>query len=211
MKIYSVFDPEFLPYGKVLEGYDTESLIDALERFTPMPDGVVYVPSLPELENLPAAAQLRDNVYGGMPVQLGFCNGHNTKLNCLEYHRDSEINLGSRDFILLLAREDDIKDGVLDTSCVKAFLCPAGTMAEVYATSLHYAPCNAKKDQGFRVIVVLPLGTNTEKPEFVPKNDEDRWLWARNKWLLAHSESDEAAQGAYVGLRGENIDIKDAI
>ena len=60
-------------------------------------------------------------------------------------------------------------------------------------------------------MVVLPLGTNTDKPEFVPKNDEDRWLWARNKWLLAHPESDEAAQGAYVGLRGENIDIKDAI
>lgn len=211
MKIYSVFDSEFLPYGKVLEGYDTKSLTDALESLTPLPDGVLYMPSVPELESLPAASQLGDNVYGGMPVQLGFCNGHNTKLNCLEYHRDSEINLGSRDFILLLAREDDIRDGVLDTACVKAFLCPAGTMVEVYATSLHYAPCEAKKGQGFRVIVVLPLGTNTDKPDFEAKNAEDNWLWARNKWLLAHPESDEAAQGAYVGLRGQNIDIQDAI
>ena len=30
-------------------------------------------------------------------------------------------------------------------------------------------------------------------------------------WLLAHAESSEAAQGAYVGLVGENIDIADSI
>ena len=39
------------------------------------------------------------------------------------------------------------------------------------------------------------------------KAPEDKLLWARNKWLLAHPEADEAAQGAYVGLKGENIDI----
>lgn len=32
-------------------------------------------------------------------------------------------------------------------------------------------------------------------------------LWACNKWLLAHPESSEAAQGAPAVLRGENIDI----
>lgn len=96
----------------------------------------------------PAAAWMRDHVYGGMPIQLGWCNGHNTKLNCLEYHRDSEVNLGTEDFILLLAKEEEICGGLLDTACVKAFLCPAGTMVEVYATALHYAPCEAKPGQG---------------------------------------------------------------
>ena len=80
-----------------------------------------------------------------MPVQLGYCNGHNTKLNCLEYHRDSEVNLGTKDFILLLAKEDDIQDGKLDTGKVKAFYAPAGVIIEVYATTLHYAPCNSAK------------------------------------------------------------------
>ena len=211
MKIYSVFDPEFRPYGRVLEGYDTEALTAALEQETPLPEGVEYVPSEPALEKLPALAQIRDQVYGGMPVQLGWCNGHNTKLNCLEYHRDSEINLGSRDFILLLGLESDIVDGVLDTATVKAFRCPAGTMIEVFATALHYAPCEAAKGQGFRVMVALPQGTNTEKPTFTPKTDEDTWLTARNKWLLAHAESDEAKGGAHIGLRGINIDIADAI
>lgn len=207
MQIYSVYDPEFRPYGRVLEGYDTAELVKALEEKTPLPAGVEYVPSDKVLEDLPAHAQIRDQVYGGMPVQLGWCNGHNTKLNCLEYHRDSEVNLGSRDFILLLGLESHIVGGVLDTATVKAFRCPAGTMIEVFATALHYAPCSARNGEGFKVMVALPLGTNTEKPVFAPKTEEDTWMTARNKWLLAHADSDEAKGGAHVGLSGENIDI----
>ena len=59
--------------------------------------------------------------------------------------------------------------------------------------------------------VVLPRGTNTGVPGARPLNEEDSWMTARNKWLLAHPESTEAAQGAHVGLSGENIDIKDYI
>ena len=78
---------------------------------------------------------------------------------------------------------------------------------EVYATTLHYAPCHTNAAEGFCTAVVLPRGTNTEKPSVVQRGGEDALLWARNKWLLAHAASDEAAQGAYVGLAGENIDI----
>ena len=207
MKIESVHDRAFAPYGKVLEGYDTGELLATLERVTPLPEGTAYVPSQPELEALPIAGQLAGNAYGGMPIQLGWCNGHNTKLNCLEYHRDSEFNCGTRDFILLVAREDDIVDGRLDTARVRAFRVPAGEVVEVYATTLHYAPCSAKAGEGFRVLVALPRGTNGPRPEITPLNGEDRMLWACNKWLLAHGESAEAAQGAVVALDGENIDI----
>ena len=207
MIIHSVFDAAFAPYGKVLGGYDTAALTDTLKSVTPVPDGVDYVPSQPELEQLPIAGQFASNAYGGMPIQLGWCNGHNTKLNCLEYHRDSELNLGSRDFILLVAKREDMEDGRLDTAKVQAFHCPAGVLVEVYATTLHYAPCSAKKGAGFRVLIVLPLGTNGPRPEISPKNEEDRRLWACNKWLLAHRESSEAAQGAPVLLEGVNLDI----
>lgn len=84
-----------------------------------------------------------------MPYELGYCNGHNTKLNCLEFHRDSEFNLGTDDFILLLATLSDLEDGELDTAKVKAFKVPAGVMVEVYATTLHYAPCHADAKKGF--------------------------------------------------------------
>lgn len=207
MKIYSVNDKEFAPYGRVVTGLDTASLLAALEK-TPQPDtDVDYVPLDDSLQSLSFAQQAQDHLYGGMPVQLGWCNGHNTKLNCLEYHRDSEFNLGAEDFVLLLARQDEIENGLLDTAKVKAFRVPAGVLVEVYATTLHYAPCHTDPDKGFRVLVALPAGTNTEKPAITPVTNEDRLLWAKNKWLLAHPESSEAAAGAYIGLAGENIDI----
>ena len=84
---------------------------------------------------------------------------------------------------------------------------PCRVRVEVYATTLHNAPCSAKKGAGFRVLIVLPLGTNGPRPEISPKNEEDRRLWACNKWLLAHRESSEAAQGAPVLLEGVNLDI----
>ena len=208
MTILPISDPAFASYGKILEGYDTQELLRTLEAATPLPQGVEYVPSQPELEALPLTSLLASNAYGGMPIQMGWCNGHNTKLNCLEYHRDSELNCGTEDFILLLARMDDIApDGTLDTGLVKAVRVPAGVLVEVYATTLHYAPCSAAKGAGFRVLVALPKGTNGPRPDIQVLNREDSMLWACNKWLLAHPESSEAAQGAPAVLRGENIDI----
>jgi hypothetical protein len=208
MKIYSVFDPEFRAYGKVVPGYDVSQLLRTLDAVTPLPEATAYVPEQPELQALPIAAQFADRLYGGMPIQMGWCNGHNTKLNCLEYHRDSEVNLGTEDFILLLGKEEQIEaDGLFDTANTMAFRVPAGVLVEVYATTLHYAPCSAAQDQGFKVLVVLPKGTNTAKPDFTPVTREDTLLTARNKWLLAHPDSDEAQGGAVVGLKGINVDI----
>ncbi len=211
MKIYSVTDKEFAPYGKVLDGYDTAELLKALDESTPLPDGVEYVMSESALECTAIFGKLQNNAYGGMPIQLGWCNGHNTKLNCLEYHRDSELNIGLYDFILLVAKADDIVDGRLDTSRVMAFKAAAGQVVEVYATTLHYAPCSAKKGAGFKVVIALPKGTNGALPNLAPVNDEDKWLRACNKWLLAHKDAAEASDGAYIGLDGVNIDIAEDI
>lgn len=212
MKIYSVFDPEFKPYGQIVKGLDeaVQEILAGLAE-TPLPDGVGYVPTDPILQELPAAVEISEHCFGGMPVQLGWCNGHNTKLNCLEYHRDSEFNLGTEDFILLLARQEEIVDGNLDTSKVKAFKAPAGTLIECYATTLHYAPCHADASKGFRVLVALPWLTNTDRPVMENKTAEDEIMTARNKWLLAHPDSSEAKSGAKVGLSGENIDIANLI
>jgi len=208
MKIESVYDTSFKPYGQILSGYDTKELIASMEAI-PLPEnGVAYEPSIAALEANAIFGQLQNNAYGGMPVQIGMCWGRNTRLNCLEYHRDSEVNIGAGDFILLLAKQEEIRDGKLDTGKVKAFRVPAGVAVEVYATTLHYAPCHVDGEKGFRVAVALPKGTNEAKPSITPINEEDRRLWAKNKWLLAHSESSEAGQGAYVGLTGENIDIQ---
>ena len=208
MTILPVSDPAFAPYGRVVEGYDTDALLGVLCEKTPKPEeGTMYEPSVAALETLPASAAFSSRFYGGMPVQVGCCNGHNTVLNCLEYHRDSELNIPADDVIFLVATMTDIQDGVLDTSAVRAFSAKAGEVVELYATTLHYAPCSAEMQEGFRVAVVLPKGTNLKKPDIRPGNQEDRRLFAANKWLLAHPDAPEAKQGAVVGLSGENIDI----
>lgn len=207
MKIYSVFDNEFKKYGQVLQGFDTAPLLTAMKNI-PMPEtGTSYLPGIPELEACTIYEDLCSRGFGGMPIQLGMCWGYNTKLNALEYHRDSEINIGTTDFVLLLATRADLDDWKLDTGKVTAFLCPAGIAIEVYATSLHYAPCHTDEKEGFRVAVVLPRGTNTEAPSIPLLGEEDSLLFACNKWLIAHPESSEAEDGAFVGLTGKNLDI----
>ena len=129
MHIYSVTDPEFRSYGSVLEGYDTDELLAAMEKIALPEEGTAYRPGIDSLEECAIFDELRDRAYGGMPIQLGMCWGRNTKLNCLEYHRDSEVNIGTSDFILLLARRDEIEGGMLETNKVKAFRVPAGKAA----------------------------------------------------------------------------------
>ena len=207
MKIGSIYDSSFKSYGQILTGCNTAGLCAAMESI-PLPEsGVAYEPSIASLELNAIFGQLQNNAYGGMPVQIGMCWGRNTKLNCLEYHRDSEFNIGTGDFILLLAKQDEIVDGQLDTAHIRAFRVPAGVAVEIYATTLHYAPCHVSEAEGFRVAVVLPKGTNEAKPTITPLNEEDKCLWARNKWLLAHPDSDEAHRGAMIRLSGPNISI----
>lgn len=211
MHIYSVTDPEFKSYGRVWDDVPsslTAPLVEALSA-TPIPEGSKYVASAPELEQVEGADTLGLLMYGGRPFQLGWCNGHNTQLNCLEYHRASEFNLGARDFILLLAKREQIVDGKLDTVQVKAFRAPAGTLVEVYATTLHYTPCMVD-DGGFQVMVALPAGTNGPRPEAaadMPVAGDSYCYWKTDKWVLCHADSPKAAEGGYVGLTGKNLDI----
>lgn len=204
MKIQKVTDPAFRKYGQVLEGYDFTGLIKEMKH-TPVPEDVIYVPSVEELEALDIMKDLQNKGYGGLPVQIGYCNGHNKKLNAVEYHRNSEINVAVTDLVLLIGHQQDIEpDHTYDTSKIKAFLVPAGTGIEVYATTLHYAPCHVNEG-GFQCVVVLPKGTNTDLTFQTEKMGEDSLMTAKNKWLIAHEDAKIA--GAFNGLKGENITI----
>lgn len=204
MKIQKVTDPAFRKYGQVLEGYDFTGLIKEMKH-TPVPEDVIYVPSVEELEALDIMKDLQNKGYGGMPIQIGYCNGHNKKLNAVEYHRNSEINVAVTDLVLLIGHQQDIElDHTYDTSKIEAFLVPAGTGIEVYATTLHYAPCHVNEG-GFQCVVVLPKGTNTDLTFQTEKTGEDSLMTAKNKWLIAHEDAKIA--GAFNGLKGENITI----
>ncbi len=204
MKIQKVIDANFHNYGRVLEGYDFEELVKVMEE-KPCPGDVIYIPSDTDLEKCQVFEELKKREYGGLPIQIGYCDGHNKKLNALEYHRSSELDIAAgEDLVLLLGKQADITEGdFYDTSKVEAFLVPAGVGVELYATTLHYAPCHVNEN-GFKCIVVLPKDTNTDLEEAY-KSGEERLLAAKNKWLIAHK--DAAIEGAFCGLIGENITL----
>lgn len=205
IQIQKVTDPSFRKYGRILtSSYDVAELIREMEK-TPCPDDVIYVPSDAELEKLGIMKDFTESLYGGLPIQIGYCNGHNNLLNAVEYHRSSEINVACTDLILLIGSQQDIEeDFTYETSKVEAFLIPAGTMIEVYATTLHYAPCGVD-GQGFRCVVVLPRDTNLDLQGKPTGAEEDKLLTARNKWLIAHK--DAGIPGAFNGLKGENVQV----
>ena len=49
---------------------------------------------------------------------------------------------------------------------------------------------------------LTPKGTNTAKPAIKNDGGDDPQLWACNKWLLAHPDSADSAQGAVAALTG---------
>ena len=205
MQIQKVTDAAFSKYGKVIEGLDCADIIEAMGA-TPCPAGVTYVPGDASLEACASAEDIAYSLYGGMPIQIGYCTGHNHLLNAVEYHRDSEINIAVTDLILILGKEQDItEDHTYDSSKMEAFLIPAGTTIEVYATTLHYAPCNVAAS-GFKCVVVLPKGTNTDITLEEKHTPEDDLLFARNKWLLSHPDANIA--GSVAGIKGENLSVK---
>ena len=206
MEIKKVTDAAFRKYGKVVKNVDFTALVEELEK-TPCTAEVVYEPSVPELEALPVYKELQDVTYGEMPIQIGFCNGNNYKLNALEYHRTSEIDVAASDLILLLGGQADVEeDYTYDTSKVEAFLLPKGVAVELYATTLHYAPCNSGEG-GFRCAIVLPDGTNLPTDENHFAGGEDALITAKNKWLIGHAEGG-LPEGCHIGLKGENISVK---
>lgn len=204
MKIYSVMDDNFKEYGRIIKNIDLSSVINVMES-TPVPDDVVYVPEDASLMKTGFAADMKNRYFGEYPVQVGFCNGHNQKLNAVEYHRSSEVNVACTDMILLLGKQQDIEDDfTYNTDNIEAFLVGAGTAVEIYATTLHYAPCGVD-GKGFKCVVVLPQGTNYDLKMPAGTDGEDKLLAATNKWLIAHKDAN--IQGAFTGLKGENLSV----
>ena len=207
--IYSVNDTKFNLYGRVVNGYDYSELNLFMEKKSIMPiEGNVYFPSIEEMENTKIYKQLKNNFYGGMDIEIGYCNGMNSTLNGLEFHKGSEINFAVTDFVLILGHSWDIKENKYNVNNVEVFYVKKGEAIEMYDTTLHLSPCKVS-DEGFKGVVILPRGTNTELEEkFEVVEDRDRLLLMKNKWVIAHPERKPLIdKGAFPGIIGENLEI----
>jgi len=202
-----VTDKEFAVYGRVLD-VDVNEFVDVMKDVPVVSEGTMYEPSVGAFEALPLAKTLEQESFGFLPIEFGHCSGYNNKLNALEYHWSSEIDIAATDLILLVGRQQDIdvSSYTYDTARVEAFFVPAGTAVELYATTLHFAPCSVDGKE-FRCGVVLPKGTNEPLPEKGGGHGENALLFAINKWLIAHEESGLQKDKAWIGLVGENIQI----
>jgi len=203
LSIESVESEAFALYGRVLTGYDVAPILDAAKKI-PMPEsGSVYVAGVPEFESLKIAEQMEEDVFGCLPSQTGYCYGYSSFLNAMEWHTCSEVNIAVTPLVLMLATRFDLKDNKLDASQVKAFYVPAGTAIEVYATTLHFCPCQVE-ETGFGCVVGLLKGTNLPHEE----EREDKFLFRKNKWLIAHNDNAGLlARGAVPGISGENYQL----
>ncbi|MCD6519867.1 MAG: DUF4867 family protein, partial [Anaerolineae bacterium] len=213
LDIWPVSDVRFARYGRVLQGYDPAEMIQRAKALLPDSQEVVYETSVRALEEPSALNEaIGREVYGGMPFQVGWCYGRNSRLDALEYHKGAETVVCLTDVVLLLGHVQDIVFGeeiVYDTNRVVAFYAPKGSVLELPAWNLHFAPIHVREEEGFATLVYLPKGTNEPLPYSVSGQGESALLFAVNKWLIAHPEAEElAAQGAYVGMVGPNIRVR---
>lgn len=204
--VLDVNSDSFKSYGKVIKGYDFSELIEYMEKYTDVPEeGNVYYPSIKEMEEMIIYKKVQEGLYGGMEIQIGYCNGKNSTYNGFEYHKGSEINIAVSDFVLVLGHVWDIKDNTYNVDDAELFFVKKGTAIEMYQTTLHLSPCKVS-DEGFKDIVILPKGTNTKlERNYGIGNKEEVLLLQKNKWVIAHKDREPLIkQGAHPGLIGEN-------
>ncbi len=209
--ILSVRSSRFEQYGQVLEGLDFQALMDKAEEITTIPnDGIVYVPSQKELEEGDSVKALAP-YYDHKPLQVGICNGRNQCMNGLEYHKSPEVIMAVTDCVLFLCPFDHLQEfDQVRTVDAELFYLPKGAVVLIKANVLHLAPCMVN-EEGFKTIIVLPKDTNEPlDPEEIKQRDssqekEDRLLFKKNKWMIAHPERHQlVSQNVHVGLVGEN-------
>lgn len=204
LKLYEVDDAAFAEYGRRITGVDVAEIIEAGKKIAFPEEGSMYEASTPAFEELEIAGWIQKNCYGELPTQVGYCYGHSHFLNAWEWHTSSEINIAVTDMVLILAKLSDLKNGTIDSSTAKAFLLHAGDIVEVYATSLHFCPCEVDRD-GFGCVVALPKDTNVPLEE----KAENPLLFRKNKWLIAHEANEGLiARGVVPGITGPNYEIK---
>lgn len=208
-QIRSLDDPLFKLFGKVLDQKEFSSLIHYMKTSTQMPESLNnYIAHDAEFEKALSNKDIYHDVFGDMPLQFGYVNGFNNKLNALEYHKSSEINVAITPLVLMLGLQKDIINHSFNSKNVHVFYIPENTAIEIYPSVLHFSPFRVQ-DQGFKCAVILPYGTNMNfvKPK-LSNHEENLYLFKTNKWLFAHKENQRMIQlGAYEGLTGSNYEI----
>ncbi len=201
-------------YGKFLAIAGIKSLIECADRHIVInTEQNTYVASdlvLDTEEN----RKLFASYFGGIDIQIGWVAGPNSTMNGMEYHKSNEVIVAVTDQVLLLGLQTDIDEKYqFESKKAKALYLKRGDCFELMPGTLHLSPCKIN-DSGFKALIILPKGTNLPLESFEYQksaNDavtENRLLFMKNKWLIAHPERKLLIEkGAYPGIIGENIRV----
>ena len=209
LPLFDCDSSEFRRYGDRAPGFNFTAMLEYARKL-PLPgEGVEYIRTVPMLEGDALTPEMSAMHFGGGPLQVGICHGHNSLLNAVEWHPSSELLVAVTDLILLLGKVADIRDTTYDSKLIRGFYVYAGDAVVLHQTTLHFAPVSADPG-GFRALIILPEMTNAPFEGDVQKPGDDDLLFAVNKWMLVHPDSPQAVRGARVGITGANIVVKTA-
>ena len=140
-----VSDDIFNKFGRIIKSIDMSEIHEYLVNNTECPtDKVNYVAEDISLSETKAFTFIKEEVFGDMEIQLGYCNGFNTKLNALEFHQCSEAIYAVTDVILLLGEYDKMHNRMFESKNCVGFILPKGTLIELFPRVLHFAPITIK-------------------------------------------------------------------
>lgn len=75
---------------------------------------------------MPVYKVLRDNLYGVMDIQIGYCNGVNSTMNGFEYHIRCEVNIVVTDQSLFMVHTWELKENTFDEHRAEVFYVEKG-------------------------------------------------------------------------------------
>jgi hypothetical protein len=202
----SILDPSFKEFGRVLDSTPYKNLYELLKINTEITESNVYVASEAKLFDK-SAYDFASTFFGGIDIQIGYCNGMNQTLNGMEYHKSPEIIVAGSDILLFLAKPSDLKDfSTFDQSDAKVFFAKEGSVFALNPEILHLSPSCVHKS-GFKSAIILPKGTNLDLGNKEESNldKESQILFKNNKWMISHKDRKQlVSQGVKIGITGIN-------
>lgn len=209
LEIFPVWSEALDRYGRVVMSDTLGEAAELVARRVEMPEkGTFYTPQSDFLNDQEMKKEISNRFFGGLPVEIGYCIGHNSDLNALEYHKCNEVLAFNGDVVIFLGRMEDMDllGGIYQMSQLEGFFVPSGTQIELYPGTLHYGAMETSR-AGFSFIVCLLEGTNTPLEARV-EGRENEMLIQKNKWVICNKAAEEEiACGAPVWITDASIHL----
>lgn len=201
-----VDDPKFDPYGKAHWDIDAKDFTAAVKKaFTgKMGDQAVYEPKVDALQNLPLVAQIKDAVYGGKAVQVGWVYGNNANLDYMEFNGAPVTLIPVYNTVVFMAAKTDLDQSTFKLSVGKTalFYLPGDSVVELLPDTLHSAPIRIANATGQLTVVIVPEGVGVGSAS--KGSGIDQALFAPGRWIFGFADN---KAGYFAGLDGTNTNI----